>query len=475
MSQRLPRFVVFYSKSAAKYLTYQSGQELGMQSGKVSSPLSKFEVVPSMVDSSKVHLRSCYNNKYLRQKNSKEILIIAAADKAEEQNQTLWSSTLFQPEFVADGSVRLLHVYSKQYLEWYSYGHGHQDSLILVDSKYPNPNNNVFQPIDWESLVTLPRRLSFKGDNWWYLGLSGTGTLLQFETQDQGHKSVVNEIVYLPDGTFRIKNVSLGAFWKINAQTGFISADDKSTTPTPESLFSAVKANESSIALRSLGNNKLCKRFTILKNVINGLNAMESEITQYARLMLTELVASRSITNIDFHANDGWVYSETTNVVLNPGQDVINHTTKPQTLEVNIPYYDVKTSKYCTGTAQTLKQLGPVFEIHPKETAHVSDSRMIEIIPSSLEPPSYVSGETKSKESWTFKSHQIVLKPMTKVTLKLFANSIACDVPFTYTQHDVLDEATKQVEIRVMDDGVYTGTNYINVTVDASPPEPIFH
>ncbi|CAN0897615.1 hypothetical protein LINGRAHAP2_LOCUS19237 [Linum grandiflorum] len=466
MSERLPRFVVFYSESLGKYLTYKSDQA----AVKVSSPLLKFEVVPSTIElSSIVHLRSCYNNKYLKQKTIKDLKITADADKPEE-HRTLWSSTLFQPEFLADGSVRLIHLYSGNYVECYAFRSvdGGQGSNMWTVSRDPNPNN-VFRAIDWESLVTLPRRLAFKGDNWRYLGL-GTGDVLRFEIEDEGHKSIVNEIVSLPDGTFRIKNVSLGAFWKVNAQTGFISADDKSTTPTPDSLFSAVKVNESAIALRNIGNNKLCKRYTILNQVISGLNAIETETTQYARLMLTELVASRSITDIQFHANDGWVYNETTNVILNPGQEVINDTSEIQIIEVNIPYKDVKTSKW-TATVQTLKQLGPAFDIHPKEIPYVSDSREVQMSGTLFEP-SYVSGEAKSKESWTVKSQKVGLKPMTKVTLKVLATSITCDVPFTYTQHDVLDEATKQVETRVMEDGVYTGTNYINVTVDVSPPEP---
>ncbi|CAN1833467.1 hypothetical protein LINPERHAP1_LOCUS33784 [Linum perenne] len=330
-----------------------------------------------------------------------------------------------------------------------------------TDAVNPDPKS-MFQVVDWESLVILPKHLAFKSNNNLYLGALGRDHdenegLLQFRVADVGDKLVANEVDTRIDGTVRITNVSLEASWILRGED-YVWADDKSIlAPVPKSLFRATKVNDDTIALRNLGNNLLCKRFTgaVIKD---GLNAMESELTSYTNLVLTELVSSRTITNLKFHLNNGWVY-KTKDVTLNPGINVSNETEEAQTLEVKIPYKNIKTSTW-RATNSTLK-LGPTVTIQPEQIPNIFDSSVI--VMTNPDESEYVWGETV---------YELTLPPSSKVIVKLWATEGTCDVPLTYTRQDVLDESTREEEVYVMEDGVYTGTNYFDLEVNVTPPQP---
>ncbi|CAN1171950.1 hypothetical protein LINPERHAP2_LOCUS29880 [Linum perenne] len=443
----LPRFAMFYSENWGRYISYVSdesgdlNQILQVNARKISSPRARFEVEQSKVHPTMVHIRSCYDNKYLRRRSEGEWWIVAAADKPDD-DQSLWSSTLFQPEFMTEST----------------------------DAVNPDPKS-MFQVVDWESLVILPKHLAFKSNNNLYLGALGRDHdenegLLQFRVADVGDKSVANEVETRIDGTVRITNVSLEASWILRGED-YVWADNKSIlAPVPKSLFRATKVNDDTIALRNLGNNLLCKRFTgaVIKD---GLNAMESELTSYTNLVLTELVSSRTITNLKFHLNNGWVY-KTKDVTLNPGINVSNETEEAQTLEVKIPYKNIKTSAW-RATNSTLK-LGPTVTIQPEQIPNIFDSSVI--VMTNPDESEYVWGETVSKETMEVKVYELTLPPSSKVIVKLWATEGTCDVPLTYTRQDVLDESTREEEVYVMEDGVYTGTNYFDLEVNVTPPQP---
>ncbi|CAN0922664.1 hypothetical protein LINGRAHAP2_LOCUS33174 [Linum grandiflorum] len=478
----MPKFVVFYSKSAGKYVNYISdeggelNQVLEIASPKVWNPLSRFEVVPSTAHPSMVHIRSCYNNRFLKRKlDHKYPLIAAGEDEASEH--LMQSSTLFLPEFLSyqddepAGTLRLLHLESVKYVQWTHYGS--QLEYTWVDEWSPihyRPDGvNLFQVIDWESLVVLRKHVAFKGDNGRYLGLvfEETGAALRFVIDDEGDKSIVNEVVDLPDGTYSIKNVSLGAFWRVDVETGYIWADGDSSSV--DSIFGPVKVNDNTIALRNLNNNMFCTRYT--NQIADGLNANQSQILETSHLALTELVTSRRIEDIKFNVPDGWVDNYKWTILLNPGEEVSNDTMKPQTLKVKIPYKDKRTSTW-RSTSSTLK-LGPNVEIHPVKIPQVTDSFTIEMTAPPFKP-SYVWGDEESTvEQWAEKVHEVVLEPMTTATLSLRAVVVSCGVPLSYTRYDVLDETTRKEEVHVMVDGLYTGTNYANFMVDVSTPMPI--
>ncbi|CAN1344057.1 hypothetical protein LINPERPRIM_LOCUS39961 [Linum perenne] len=475
---KLPKFVALYATTAKKYVKYQADggsnnykQILAAKAEQLASSLAKFEILPSTDHPSMVHIRCCYNNKYLRMDTNGGRILTASMDYPDE-SLTVWYSTLFQPESLTDGTVRLLHVKSGFYAQWYDVSGAYRTWMHVISAAPLLPNSeNILKAIDWESLFKMPRHVAFKGDNGLYLGLvESTGSTLRFEIGYEGERSVAHEIVDLLDGTFRVKNKWVGAFWRVNGQSGELRADDKSANPSPESLFSAVKVNENTVALRNLGNNKLYARFTN-KYMTNALNTIEyDQITQPARLTVTELVISRRILDINVNYSDGWVYDKITNVVLNTGMVVSNNTEKQRTLDVKIPYMDYKRGTW----AAVVPSLNPgrlVVKIQPSQIPHVVDSNAVQM--TTPFESTYVWGETASKSWRAYKTHRVVLDPMKKVTVKLLATSISCEVPFNYTRYDLLDAATEIEDIDIMEDGVYTGTNYINVTAEVSAPERV--
>ncbi|CAN1179263.1 hypothetical protein LINPERPRIM_LOCUS36746 [Linum perenne] len=471
----LPKFAVFYSKVAGKYMNYtlegdgDFKQIAATRSDTAWNPLSKFEVVPSDVHSSMIHIRCCYNNKFLRRGNDKERYIYAVAEEKEE-NQDSWTCTLFTPEFMADGTVRFLHTQMETYAQCSVDTRDPLWMCIIGYSPDPNLEHNFFQVIDWESLVKLPKHLAFKADIRFYLGIvKETGDALRFQIDDESDKSIANEVVALPDGTFRVKNVSLRKFWRRNAGSFILADDQDSTSGALDSLFHAVKVDENRIALRNLENNKFCKRYTLLGRVTNSLNANDTDPTQYSQLELIEMVALRNISDIKFHTTDGWVHDKISNVVLNEGVEVKNDSETTKTIHVEIPYVDLKVSTW-KATSSSFN-LGPQVQIEPNEIPVVTDSSKIEMVDPFVS--SYVWGKAFELKSDSVKAYVVTLEPMTKVTLKLLATSVSCDVPLTYTRYDMVNEATGQEDNETLDDGVYVGTNYINLMVEPSAPTKI--
>ncbi|KAL7195973.1 hypothetical protein ACSBR1_036076 [Camellia fascicularis] len=106
----LPRFVVLKSINNDKYLRYihEDGPVHGFlqfSEKEVSSPYAKFEVEMAKTSNAKglVHIRCCFNNKYLVRWTPNHWWIVAGADEPEE-DQSKWSCTLFETLYV-DGAI----------------------------------------------------------------------------------------------------------------------------------------------------------------------------------------------------------------------------------------------------------------------------------------------------------------------------------------------------------------------------------
>jgi hypothetical protein len=66
-------------------------------------------------------------------------------------------------------------------------------------------------------------------------------------------------------------------------------------------------------------------------------------------------------------------------------------------------------------------------------------------------------GETEEKETKQEIVYDVVVPKMKKVTLSAIASQAKCDVPFSYTQKDVLPTGEEMVTQH--HDGMYTGVN----------------
>ncbi|CAN1171194.1 hypothetical protein LINPERPRIM_LOCUS7848 [Linum perenne] len=179
-----------------------------------------------------------------------------------------------------------------------------------------------------------------------------------------------------------------------------------------------------------------------------------------------------SLTNTHIWADDFSITTAPTSAsVFQPVKWCTNETDQTRTIEAMIYYKDTMTSSTWMSANSSLK-LGPLVTIKPDQIPSITDSSSI-----AMNDPfqtSYVWGETTRNDTEEYKVHYVTLQPWTKVTVQMKATLATCHVPFAYTRNDVLDETTGQSpETHIMDDGVYTGTNYFNFTFHDSEPKPI--
>ncbi|CAN1171954.1 hypothetical protein LINPERHAP2_LOCUS29884, partial [Linum perenne] len=181
-----------------KYANFSAGDPIQVNGKQAWSPFSRFEVRPSVNHPTMVHLRSSYNNKFLQLNPDNDFIYPSSISPIEDQTKV--ASTLFIPEFSAtDGTFSLLLVPRGLYVKCYNNGSVYCLRAISPTSTDPNC---IFKFTDWQSLVTLPKHLSFKGDNGSYLGLlPESGAAVRFQIDDTANKTIAHELVALPDGT----------------------------------------------------------------------------------------------------------------------------------------------------------------------------------------------------------------------------------------------------------------------------------
>ncbi|XP_074378583.1 uncharacterized protein LOC141720127 [Apium graveolens] len=414
----------------------------------VGSADAKFEVQSSTNGNGLVHIRSCYNNKYLVL-NENNNWFAAKAEKPEE-DQFKRSCTLLRPTSV-DGDpkkIRLTNVHLENYL-CLSRAAAPYYGCVLAGCSDPDASScDVFHVIDWQSLVLLPKYVAFKGDNdkflraLWYLKHG----YLQFSAANMAdHLMLVgNEIVETSNGNICIRNLHWKKYWRLSPDWIWADSTDPSSYGTE---FEPVKISDDTIALRSIANNLFCKRLTT-GGVENCLNAGSGTIDTYSKLKVSELAISRKIENVNFRLMDARIYGES--VVMMSSSSFTNNGSEIQEQTFHLSYKDPALSTWSwnvslkTSVETTFKLGLPMIE---DGEVKLGDEVAGE----------YLWGETKDigvERSFTYR---VMIPPKTKVTLRLLATCGTCDVPFSYALHEVL--YTGETVTIEMEDGVYTGVN----------------
>ncbi|TYI91697.1 hypothetical protein E1A91_D02G012100v1 [Gossypium mustelinum] len=446
-----PRFIVLKSHQNNKYLgfdhekgDYKDGY-LKFSETRVASPYAKFEVEIAQrggIDGL-VHIRSSQNNKYLV---SDETRITATAKKPEE-DRSKNSCTLFKLISVDDAAneVQILHVQSRKYL-WVK-----RETSNLLTSEHLE--ENMFTIIDWESLVFLPRHVAFKGNNGQYLCLRQIEghPYLQFSSGDIGDAGVTMEVFMNNDGSIRIKPACSNKFWRRIRNWIWADSDD-TTSNIKDTLFRPFKVNDQTIALRNLGNNNFCKSLS-KEGKTNCLNANVSSITKDVQLRVEVPVLERKIYNIKYDLDNCRIYDESKLVIAM--NSASNYTQKSESLDLKLSYTDTHIRTWKANVSLKVGAKATMnFEQYPK------------IIKGRIE----LSGEIQTGFEWedtkTVTSvidvlYEVVLPPMTKVTVNLTAINGTCDVPFTYMQKDSLYNGN--IVISEVQGGTYTGSNYYSL------------
>ncbi|KAK8548371.1 hypothetical protein V6N13_054820 [Hibiscus sabdariffa] len=303
----LPRFIAFglnpkgsylHPRLRGSYLGYVRDDEkkdgcIQFLETNAESPYAKFEVEFASADHGLFHIRSCQNNKYLERK----VCWITATAKKKEEDQSKESCTLFK--FISVDPVLTtvrIHVQSGYHLcSWGSSdptGHWRTsaDYRVLAEfDKYDIQGWDIFQLIDWSSLLILPRYVAFKEDNGKYLCLRNQDPnrpYMQFATDDIGDSTVPLEIVVTTDGNIRIKPTCTDKFWRRNANWIWADSDDTRSNDN-DTLFHPVKVDNKTIGLINLGNNYFCKRLTT-EGKTDCLNAAVPSFTKEAQIIMEE-------------------------------------------------------------------------------------------------------------------------------------------------------------------------------------------
>ncbi|XP_021890560.1 uncharacterized protein LOC110809137 [Carica papaya] len=404
-----------------------------------------------------VHLKCSYNNKYWVRSSKEELWIIAKADQPNE-DQSKWSCTLFKPIFETGnhyGQVKFLHVQLGHYV-CHSKETEPYNSCLLAESEDPrNDLSDIFNYTDLGAMFMLPRYVAFKGNNQKYLtrGLrdDGISEYLQFKSKQKGGFPYVTHRVYqLFDGSVRIQ---YGGFWR--RDPNWIKHDGDDNTTNPNLKFWPVKVNENVVALRSLANNRYCKRLT--KDYKKDcLNAAVSTITSEAKMEVSEVTVSRKIYNVNYHFRDARIY-ELSSFIAASGV-YYNETKESVEAEVNLSFTD--TRSYSWNSIITSKLNVPTTI---KATIPVINNKTIQIV-GSFDGP-YEWGDINENSNDMEITYKVRVPPLCEMSVNLFGTEVACDIPFSYVQHDNL--INDRQDTYDMHDGLYTGiTNIYNFNYD---------
>ncbi|KAL8127603.1 uncharacterized protein LOC141717276 [Apium graveolens] len=455
----LPRLIEVRSQCDNTLLRYvkEEGEVKGFvqfRGEQVGSADAKFEVHSSESGNGLVHIRSCYNNKYLvLDKNN---WIAAKAEKPEE-DQSKRSCTLFRPTSV-DGDpkkMRITHVHLGNYLCLWRTAAPYNGCVM---ARYSNPDASscdVFNVIDWQSLVFLPKYVTFKGDNnkflqaYWY----ENHEYLQFSEAkvEDNPMRVGNEIVQTSNGNICIRNLYWNKYWRLSPNWIW---SDSTTSTSYGTVFQPVKISNDSIALRNVANNLFCTRHTT-EGKESCLNADSGTINSWAKLKVFELVISKKVENVNFRIMDARIYGESIVLMDSSSNTNQGNAIQEQTFDLS---YKVKTSSTWSSTVSLKASIETSFSVGLPSIVEGEVKVGFEVA------GEYMWGKTKEVEEDRSFTYKVMIPPKTKVTVRVMATRGTCDVPFSYTQRDVL--YTGETVTTQMDDGVYTGVNSYSYYTD---------
>ncbi|XP_022150380.1 uncharacterized protein LOC111018556 [Momordica charantia] len=457
----LPRYVAFKSKFHGLYLRYVNDEAssihtfLASSEENVVSPYTKFELETANCDSSLVNIRCCYNNKYLVSLSSDSSFIAAKAEKIEE-DKSKWACTLFKPIYdSAEKAYRFRHIYLGFDIYLLRITPVYTNCLVADSSGTCVKLCDLNTIIDWETLVTLPKHVAFKGDNGCYLRARWMNDygFLEFETTDIGDPAVPMETFTTKDGSIRIKSNYIGKFWRrCHILNSILAESTDVTNIDSNTLFWPTKIDNNTIALRNLGNNCFVKRSSY-PLVVNGLRPLVRTIDQYSKFQIEEAVISRDIYDVHFRPSDARIYDQSL-LVMATGT-ATNKTEVPNTVGLRLKYTDTKSS---TWNASVSLKLGVKTKIQTKIPFFVGGE--VEISAEFSGAYQWGKSVTKSRDLET--TYHVTVPPMTSLIVSLLATQGTCDVPYSYTQRDVLIDG--EIATSHLDDGVYSGTSCYNFT-----------
>ncbi|GAB2300147.1 hypothetical protein Dimus_034188 [Dionaea muscipula] len=518
----LPRFIMLKANNYDKFLRVVAGDDQAAGAGAGAGagaaakgyvqftadtgvdPEAKFEVEASKEPGNRglVHIRSCYNNRYLARASEDSTWIKAWSTGKDEADKTHWACTLFEPIRAQDDDkngrsfIRLRHVQLGSFvsltrtsspveLDWgvsaaaAAAHHTNTNTNTNVDVDVQQVQQDVFRVTDWESVLILPKLIAIEGSNGKYL-IPGNRVwrdyiTLLFNGDDIGDATLPAEVIPIDDGSaVHIINRSNGMRWAtydqawfqrttgISSQPGFyhVVMSPLSDTTGVETWFTPIRLTTSSkekdgglvIALGNLhmGSSFLCG-FDNSTSMLSA-NILVSNVFKppaETRLRVVEPVVRRTIS-VNFRFEDAKIYGvEPIAMATKTADNRLVDTPYVTRIALRRSYTDTRSwdnsFSLKLGVETTFKSGIPLIaEAEFTVTAEVEDS--------------YTWGESHDVENEASAEVEVTVPPMSKVTASLMALKGRCNIPFSYVQTDVYYDG--RTASHTLYDGVYNGVNH---------------
>ncbi|KGN46318.1 uncharacterized protein LOC101213914 [Cucumis sativus] len=445
----LPKYAGFQNHAERKYLEYVRDGflkgKLKYSSDQALTPFTKFEIVPDK-DGKYWHIKCCYNGKYLASTNDGNRFVAPFVSKPSE-NESSWPCTLFNiipgPTI---GTYYLFDVMIYTYACRCTDRRVHHDVLTTIyNLEEARDSDKLILLVDFENVIRLPKYVAFKNNDKLLASFSYNNSMyLQFNTDDIGNPWAAHEVFNVGDGTIRIKNDYTKKFWRRDPNWILADSNDQ-TKNNKNTLFWPVKIAKNKIALRNVANGMICRRYSA-DSKVDCLNARADSIIKDAELEIVELVISREIYNIRYRTMDAKIYDE--QVLTMATEEAINSSSKETVMAVSLKYLEEKTRSW-----ESSLTIGAVIEASIK--AGIPEILESEIKVTYSFEGNYTWGETLQETREVTSTYTVTVPPNKKMKVSLLATKAKCDIPFSYTQRDLLQNG-KKVEIDC-DDGLYTG------------------
>ncbi|KAJ6837143.1 natterin-3 [Iris pallida] len=454
----LPPFITLMADGIKAYITYRRFATSGSAivfSGEshVYSTYAKIGVERGKTNPDLVHLRFCANNRYWARESDGGSWVVASSNQPEEDTSKL-SCTLFRPTISTTSrgmQVTFHHVQSGRSVRM-----GSERHYLFVST--PAGGAQTFGVTDWDSLVILPKLVTFKGHNDKYLKSSWIQRheYHQFSGDDGNKDETTYELTMMNDGRLSVRSNFFQKFWR--RSPNWIWADaTSSSTDDNDTVFWPVKIDDHTIVLRNLGNNMYCRSLTT-EGKTNCLNASATTATREALLAVQEPVSSRDIYNVRYRLEDARIYDEEP-FIAGEGS-AVNQTGQRNTLAITVAYEDKHAYSYSNSWSITAG-------ISYKFTTGIPRINQHEFSVSSEVTKSWEWSKTTEDTKTASATYTAVVPPWTSVKVNYVGTKGKCDIPFSYTQRVRLSTTGKMVTTEHTD-GVFMGVNAYKYHFDSS-------
>ncbi|KAI3958110.1 hypothetical protein MKW98_020752 [Papaver atlanticum] len=446
----LPKYVIFQSNINNLYLHSDAKNPDVPNALRFAGDYSfgletRYEVVPDSKETGLIHILSLRNNMYWEISEAHDKKWITATAKTPEEKQC----TLFEPVFVGFNNkhaVKLRHVNTGLYVRMFN-GSDHYDGCLYLDPVLQDSEAWTF--INWKTVVVLPDLVRIKGDNGNHLKAFGGDGYMDYNNKPDNTSLFDFQVHPSRDGGVRLRSTYYDKYWTDMDDSYWVLLKEASTTVhETNTVFLPTIVSGNHIVMRCLRNGYFCKRLSD-KHKTSCVATVHSYPDEWSIMEIEEPLISREIYNIRYHYTDARRYDEKTVALIDDDSSNDSKATELKT-ELNL-----KTK--VTNTATWTNNVGFKVGVEIKFEAGLPVVGKSEIGVSTEFTASRTWGVTEEKEVEVGKVVSVTVPPKTRLKGSLMATRCSFDIPFSYTQHDVLKDGTPRVTEK--DDGVLTGHN----------------